>query len=233
MKKQIIAIGGGGMFNNTPTYPIEQYVLQQTGKTKPNVCFMATATGDADRNIVRFYEIFGKLSCERTHLSLFASPKNIESIIYAQDVIYVGGGNTKNMLALWREWNLDKILYQAYEKGIILAGMSAGSICWYEEGISDYIATELNPIKALGFLKGSHCPHFDTEQQRRPSYCAMVGSGTLQGGIAADDDVALHYIDGQLNKVVSAKSTSKAYKIEQSSADPGFHIVPLIPDIFL
>lgn len=233
MKKQIIGIGGGGMSKNSDTYPIERYILQQSNKPRPNVCFMATATGDADRNIVRFYDVFSKFSCERTHLSLLTAPKDIEAFILKQDIIYVGGGNTKYLLALWREWNLDKILFKAYQNGVILSGFSAGSICWFDEGLSDYIVGELNPLKALGFIKGSHCPHFDSESARKPRCCELVASGALKECIAADDDVALHYIDGKLNKIVSASQTSAAYKIQPSSTAPGFQIVPLIPDMFL
>lgn len=211
MKTQIIAIGGGA---NSP-YPIEQYILKQTGKSRPKVCFIGTATGDADRNIVRFYEIFGNFDCDRTHLALFSAPKDFESLLMQQDVIHVGGGNTKNLLAIWREWGLEKILYRAWQQGIILSGGSAGSICWFEEGVSDYIPSELNPIKALGFLKGSHCPHFDTEPNRRPRYLELIANGTLQAGIAADDAVALHYINGELHRIVSGAPNAKAYQVKR------------------
>lgn len=213
MKTQIIAIGGGAMSKTTDTFPIEKYILDQTGKSDPKICFMATATGDADRDITRFYEVFGNFHCERTHLSLFSAPKDIESLLMKQNVIYVGGGNTRNLLALWREWSVDKILFNAWKNGIVLTGFSAGSICWFEEGLSDYIPSELNPIKALGFLQGSHCPHYDSESNRRTIYCDLISKGKLSDGIAAEDDVALHYINGKLTHVISANPYGMAYDV--------------------
>lgn len=230
MNTQIIAIGGG-MFKNRDSDRIEEYILKQTGKPRPNICFLATATGDNNQEIVRFYEVFSNFSCERTHLSLFSVPKDIESFILKQDVIYVGGGNTKNLLLLWEGWGLDKILHNAWQNGVILAGSSAGSICWFEEGLSDYIPTELNPIKALGFIKGSNCPHYDDELKRKPHYCELISNGIMKEGIAADSEVALHYIGGKLEHIVSAKSDGKAYQIKRSNG--GFQEIELKPDIYL
>ena len=130
-----------------------------------------------------------------------------------KDIIYVGGGSTKNLLVLWKEWGLDLILKNAWEQGIVLAGVSAGSICWFEEGVTDSFGDGLEPLKSLGFLKGSHCPHYDGEAERRPAYEKLVSSGKIQGGFAADDGAALHFIDGELPIAISSRPAAKAYQV--------------------
>lgn len=118
------------------------------------------------------------------------------------------------MLALWREWRVDGILREAYERGILLAGLSAGAICWFEEGVTDSVTGQLGAIQALGLLPGSHCPHYDGEAERRPGYHALLLSGEIGGGIAADDGVALHYRDEKLHRIVSSRSAAQAYRVE-------------------
>lgn len=131
-----------------------------------------------------------------------------------QDVIYVGGGSTFNMLAIWRAWELQKVLRQAWEKGTVLCGLSAGSLCWFEEGLSDSVVPgQYAKIKGLGFLKGSHCPHYDSESERQPVYQQLIGDRTLADGIAADDGVALHYVNLNLDQVVSSRSQANAYHV--------------------
>ena len=212
--KQIIALGGGG-FSMEPENPLlDLYILEQAKALHPKVCFILTASGDADNYIARFYDFFNEGNCIPTHLSLFKPPaRDLESFVQEQDIIYVGGGNTKNMLVLWKEWGLDQILRKAWEQGIILAGISAGSICWFEEGVTDSYGDVLEPIKGLGFLKGSNCPHFDGETDRRPAYHEMIASGKISGGIACDDGVAVHYMDGEMKNIVSSRPNAKAYRI--------------------
>jgi peptidase E len=130
-----------------------------------------------------------------------------------KDIIYVGGGNTKNLLALWKEWGLDTILRKAWNQGILLAGISAGSICWFEEGVTDSYGEGLEPLNCLGFLKGSNCPHYDGEAARRPTYHKLIGDKKIQSGIAADDGVAIHYIEQEIHNIVSSRPTSKAYRL--------------------
>lgn len=231
MKKQIIAIGGGALSKLSKSFPIEGYILKQTNKEKPTVCFMATATDDENHNIAHFYDVFSNFSCERTHLALFNPPEDIEGLLMKQDVVYVGGGNTKNLLEAWRKWNLDKILFKAYRNGTLLTGFSAGSICWFEEGLSDYIPSGLNLIKALGYLKGSHCPHYDSEPNRKPRYHELIRSGVMKEGVAVEDDVALHYIDGHLKHIVSANSRGKAYQIKRN--EEGTQEIVLKPTIYV
>ncbi|MBU8917784.1 Type 1 glutamine amidotransferase-like domain-containing protein [Bacillus sp. FJAT-29953] len=212
--KQIIALGGGG-FSMEPENPLlDTYILQQSRKTNPKICFVPTASGDSDNYVSDFYRFFEKMPCEPSHLSLFRPPtRDLESFVLEKDIIYVGGGNTKNLLVLWKEWGLDKILKKAWNQSIVLAGISAGSICWFEEGVTDSFGGGLEPIKALGFLKGSNCPHYDGEEDRRPAYHRLVGTGALGGGIAADDGVAIHFIDQDVHKIVSSRPNAKAYSL--------------------
>ena len=212
--RQIIALGGGG-FSMEPDNPLlDLYILKQAKKTTPKICFIPTASGDSDHYISRYYNFFNKQNCKPSHLSLFRSPtRDLEGFILEKDIIYVGGGNTRNLLVLWKEWGLDNILRKAWNQGIVLAGISAGSICWFEEGVTDSFGEELEPIKCLGFLKGSHCPHYDGELDRRPSYHKLIYSGDIQAGIAADDGVAIHYIEQNISNIVSSRPEAKAYKV--------------------
>lgn len=215
--RQIIALGGGG-FSMEPDNPLlDRYILKQATVNRPKICFVPTASGDADGYVQRFYTFFNEQECEPTHLSLFKPPtKNLQDYILEQDIIYVGGGNTKNLLILWKEWGLDRILKTAYDQGILLCGISAGAICWYEEGLTDSFGDTLEPIKALGILKGSHSPHYDGEMNRRPAYLQMVKDRLIIPGIAADDGVGLHYVNGELVKVVSSRPNAAAYSVKIS-----------------
>ncbi|HEY9879559.1 MAG TPA: peptidase E [Leptolyngbyaceae cyanobacterium] len=215
IKRQIVAIGGGG-FSKEPNNPlVEQYILGLAAKEKPRICLVPTAGGDRDSYIVQFYAAFMQFSCTPSHLSLFSPPTvDLRSFVLEQDILYVGGGNTKNLLALWKAWELDEIIKDAWAQGTILCGVSAGSLCWFEEGVSDYLPGQLNPLKCLGFLKGSHSPHYN-HPQRRPTYQQLVANNVLSDGVAADDGVALHFVDEQLEKIVSSNSEAKAYRVEK------------------
>lgn len=212
--RQIIALGGGG-FSMEPENPLlDKYILNQSGKTTPKICFIPTASGDSDNYISRFYHFFEQQESQPSHLSLFRPPtRNLEGFLLEKDIIYVGGGNTKNLLVLWKEWGLDIILKKAWKQGIVLAGISAGSICWFEEGVTDSYGDGLEPLKCLGFLKGSNCPHYDGEAERRPSYHKLIASNSIQSGMATDDGVAIHYIEQEVQKIVSSRPNAKAYKV--------------------
>ncbi len=193
---------------------LDLYILRQSNKVIPKLCFVPTASGDAEGYIQRFYNSFESHKCETSHLSLFKPPtKDLEDYIMSKDIIYVGGGNTKNLLVLWNEWGLNQIFKKAYEKGIILTGLSAGSICWFEEGVTDSIPGELTKLDCLGFLEGSNCPHYDGEEVRRPSYHRLIESKEIKHGFAADDGVALHFINEELYKVVSSRVSAKGYRV--------------------
>jgi dipeptidase E len=212
--KQIITLGGGG-FSMEPDNPLlDRYILNQSDKQNPKISFIPTASGDSDQYISNFYTFFEKEKCQPSHLSLFKPPtRDLEGFLLEKDIIYVGGGNTKNLLILWKEWGLAPILRKALEQGIVLAGISAGSICWFDEGVTDSYGDELAPLECLGFLNGSNCPHYDGEADRRPVYHRLIESGKIQSGIAADDGAAVHYIDGDINKIVSSRPNAKAYKV--------------------
>ena len=213
--KQIIALGGGG-FSMEPENPLlDQYILKQSGKKKPKVCFVPTASADSTDYTLRFYKAMAQFSCTPSALPLFMPPtSDIRSYVLEKDIIYVGGGSTKNLMALWREWGLDNILREAWNQGIVLAGISAGSLCWFEHGITDSIPGDLTPISCLSFLKGSNCPHYSAEPKRRPFFQRYIKEKQISSGIAADDGVALHYIGRELKKVVSSRPHAQAYRVE-------------------
>lgn len=213
--RHIIAMGGGG-FSMEPENPLlDLYVLKQTEKENPNVCFIPTASGDSQGYIERFYTSFKVHQCVPTHLSLFnGQTAEIEKFILDQDVLYVGGGNTRNLLTLWKDWGLDKFIKKAYEQGTVLAGLSAGSICWFEQGVTDSIPGRLSSLQCLGWLKGSNCPHYDSETERRPSYHRLITNNEILPGIATEDGVAAHFINEELSNYVSSHPDKKAYRVK-------------------
>ncbi len=224
IKKQIIAIGGSG-FASSDKYghdklAMERYFLAQTGKENPRVCFIPTASGDAPVYIVNFYQAFNALDCRPSHLSLFNLPTaDLESFIMHQDAIFVGGGNTKSMIALWREWKLDRYLRQAWEAGVVVGGVSAGSICWFEEGVTDSIPGDLTRVAALGFLKGSNCPHYDGEKNRRPMYKKLLLEGKIGPGLAIDDYVAVRFVDDKIKEIFSLNPDAYAYLVSNNAGE--------------
>ena len=195
MDRQIIAIGGGGFGRNPGIGVIEKYILDQSDKESPNICFIPTATGDSESYKVSYYSTMTKLNCNPTHLDFFKRTPNLEKLIQMQDVIFVGGGNTKSMLAVWRDWGLDKLLYNAYKKGAILSGVSAGAICWFEQGITDSWKEHQAIIPCLGFVKGTCCPHYDEEPERIPFVKKILEGNEIDECIAIEGFCALHLID--------------------------------------
>lgn len=193
---------------------LDDYVLAQSPKAAPAICFIGTASGDAEGYIDNFYKAFRTKDCQPSHLSLFKGHTDkIEEFVMQQDIFYVGGGNTRNLLVLWKEWGLDKMLRQAYERGTVMAGISAGSICWFEHGLTDSVPKQLNKLECLGFLKGSNTPHFDGEAERQESYRSKVRSGEMLPGIACDDSVALHFINEELHEVICSVEGKAAYRM--------------------
>jgi peptidase E len=211
-KGHIVALGGGGfLMEESPV--LDAYVLALAQKERPRICFLATAMGDSEDYIVRFYQRFASCSIA-THLPLFRRKiADLDAFAREQDIFYVSGGNTANMLAIWAQHGFDRVLSNASMAGKILAGVSAGSICWFEEGITDSFGPELAPIRALGLLKGSNCPHYDGETARRPAYQNAIAAG-MAPGIACDDGVAVHYAGGELRRVIASRKGAKAYRVE-------------------
>lgn len=211
-KKQIIAMGGGGFSMEPDNLLLDRYVIEATGKSEPVVCFLPTASGDSSDYIVRFYAAFSKLPCRPRHLSLFRQPSDLKLFIEECDVIYVGGGNTRNMLAIWRDSEMDQLLREAWELGTVLCGLSAGAICWFEQGHTDS-SGKLGEMDCLGFLPGSCSPHYDGEVERRPSYREHLAKGLLSGGIALDDGAAARFVDTDLVEVVTSRSEAGAFRV--------------------
>jgi peptidase E len=215
----IVAMGGGGFGDNGLETPLDEHILSLArsvrGQSRPRVCYLPTAGGDSERNIARFYSAFARRS-EASHLALFdRSVGDLEGFLLGHDAIYVGGGNTANMLAIWRVHGLDRILRRAWDDGIVLAGRSAGSICWFEGGTTDSFGG-LDALRdGLAFLPGSHSPHYDGEPQRRPTYQRLVASGELPPGYAADDGAALVFRGTELVEVVAERLEARAYRVER------------------
>ncbi len=215
MDKHILAMGGGGFSMEPDNLKLDKYLLSLVKKDKPKVCFVSTASGDSKEYIERFYNSFSNLLCEPSNLALYRPPEeDLREFVMDKDIFYVGGGNTRNLLVLWKEWGLDLLLKEALEKGAVLAGISAGSICWFDQGLTDSVTGKLLPLSCLGILKGSNCPHYHGEEKRRPSYQKSILNGSMKDGIACDDGVAAHFINGELSKFVSSRKGANAYKVE-------------------
>lgn len=212
--RQIIPIGGSGFLTDAQTRVLDRYVLSQARSKEPAVCFIPTANGDSDASLLRFYTLFSQLPCKLSHLVFFRrTPRDLRSLLLSQDVIYVGGGNTRSMLAVWREWGLPEILREAWESGIVLAGRSAGAICWFEQGVTDSVAEVLLPLNCLSFLPGSCCPHYDGETERRPSYQRLVLDQQIIPGIAIDDGVGVHFRGTEPYRVITPREQAGAYRV--------------------
>ena len=210
---EIIAIGGGG-FGRNPNNPIiEKYIVEQSEKEKPNVCFIPTASAEDKQYTVNYYTAFTQLSCNPIHINFFQRTPRLDSLINKQDVIYVGGGNTKSMLAVWQEWKLDKLLQKAYNRGAILCGVSAGAICWFEQGVTDSWASNLNVMDCLGFLPEMACPHYQEEKDRRPDVHKMLKQGKCGPGWAIDGGAAIHFKNGKYYKSIQFYSDSYVHYV--------------------
>ena len=216
--KQIIAIGGGGFGRNPNQRIIEKYIIDQSNESKPNILFIPTASAEDKSYTVNFYSCFNGLNCNPSHLNFFQRTPRIEGLINKADIIYVGGGNTKSMLAVWKEWKLDKLLIKAYNKGTVLAGVSAGAICWFDTGITDSWASNLNYIDCMGVLSGSCCPHYDSEKDRRPSVHKFIEQEKLKSVYAIEDGAAIHFVDDAPYKNISFLENSKVFFVDKQNS---------------
>jgi peptidase E len=219
-ERRIVAMGGGG-FSMEPDNPLlDDHILALArtarGRERPRVCFLPTASGDTPGYIADFYAALAR-RCEASHLSLFVRTiDDIDGYLLDQDVIYVGGGNTENMLAVWRVHGVDRALRAAWESGVVLAGLSAGSLCWFETGTTDSFGAGLAPLSSgLGFLPGSHAPHYDGESTRRAHYQQLIAEAVLPAGYAADDGVGLVFRGTELVEVVASRPGARGYRVER------------------
>jgi dipeptidase E len=217
--RQIVALSGGGFLTEPGNPRWDDYLLGLLEPGRRRVCFIPTASGDAADFIVRFYQAYPSSRCQPSHLSLFNRGKvELRELILQQDAVFVGPGNTLNMLALWRLHGLDAVLREAWEQGVLLCGMSAGAMCWFEGGVTDSLGPLSSFHHGLGLLPGTLCPHYDSEPARRPAYHRLIAEG-LPGGLAADDGVGFHFIGTQLTHTFSSRAASQAWRVERVGAD--------------
>ena len=200
---------------------LDDYVLSLLDSARPRVCFLPTASGDADHYVVRFYRRFSA-SCQTSHVSLFRRDQGVGGVedelarhLLAQDLIYVGGGNVVSLLGTWRAHGLDEVLRSAWRKGIVLCGPSAGSLCWFREALSEFHGTPRR-VRGLGLLPYSNCVHYDAEPTCRIEYQRLIGDG-MRGGFAAEDGVGLHFCATRLQQAVSSRPDAAAYRVEPTA----------------
>ena len=230
--RRILAIGGGGFMMERGPSELDRFFVRLAGKRRPKVCFVGTASGDAELVLAKFYRAFGRLDCRASHLAFFRRPREgalrlsvLEKDLLTQDAIYVGGGNTRSMLAVWREWGLDGMLRTAWESGIVLGGVSAGAICWFEHGATDSVLGpgRSSALPGLGFLPGSCSPHFDGEPRRREDFGRLIAARELPRGIGIDDGAAVLYEEQSIAEVVSNRTGATAHR---SQGDGSFEALP-------
>jgi peptidase E len=214
--RHIVGLGGGGTPEQVDL--LFEYVLGLTGKERPRLALVPTAANERDDEIAWFYE----RNTPRADVDVLRTfpwpPQQLRDFVLSQDAIWVGGGSTANMLAVWRVHGIDELLREAWEQGTVLAGWSAGMICWFEHGVTDSFGPQLEAMQCLGFLPGSACPHYDGEEMRRPRYRELVANG-LPGGLAADDGVGLHFEGTQLAEVITCRDGAAAYRVTADGED--------------
>jgi dipeptidase E len=211
-ERHIFGIGGGGS-SEEETRRLVAYPVELTGKSAPKVCVVPTAVADDAETVLTLYQRL-PAGCDTTFVPFFPwPPDELEELVRGQDVIFVCGGNTANMLAIWRVHGFDRLLRDAWEGGTVLTGWSAGMICWFEAGVTDSFGPQLEGMRdGLGLLKGSACPHYDGEERRRPVYTELVRNG-FPAGVAADDGVGIHFAGTELAEVVSVREGATAYRV--------------------
>jgi dipeptidase E len=221
--RRIVAMGGGG-FQMEPDNPLlDDHVLAlaraSSGRDRPRICLIPTASADDPALIADFERLFGPRAEPRV-LRLFArSDPDLREVVLGQDAVYVTGGNTANLLALWRLHGLDIVLREAWNAGVVMAGMSAGAICWFEACTTDSFGPELRPLRGgLGILDGSLSPHYGGEAQRRPLFRRLIADGTVPPGFGVDDGAALIFHDRELTEVVASSQAAAAYRVEPDGA---------------
>jgi dipeptidase E len=220
-RPQIVAFGGGGFSMEAGNPLLDDYVLelarergQAHARVRPRVCFLPTASGDADHYIVRFYRTFSADRCEASHVSLFRRDTGgpcLATHLEQQDLIYVGGGSVISMLGAWRAHGLDHALRRAWQEGVVMCGLSAGSLCWFQEGVTAFHG-DATRYGGLGFLPCSNTVHYDGERERDTAYRRFLLDG-MPAGYAAEDGAALHFVGERLARVVTSRPAARAYRM--------------------
>jgi peptidase E len=209
-RKILIAGGGYGT-------AFIRYMAELTGKPRPKLCYLPTASADSATGIITWFRNCAPLDVEASvQESFIASPRQTrswEEVFLSVDGIVASGGNTLNQQAIWKAQGIDVVLRQAWDRGIVLGGASAGSLCWFEEGTTDSRPKELTTVQCLGFLKGSHSPHYDREPARRPLYQKLIGSGQMKPGYACDNDAGIYFEDNTVKRVVATRPDAKVYYV--------------------
>ena len=217
--RQIVAMGGGGFSMERDNTLMDDYVLGLAHCERPRVCFLPTASGDADHYIVRFYRAFDANRCEPSHVSLFrrdGGAADIHEHILSSDIVYVGGGNVISLLGTWRAHGLDTTLRLAWEQGTVMCGVSAGSLCWFTSSLSAFQGPP-QVVDGLGLLPYSNCVHFDCERDREGAFRRHLLDG-MCAGYAAEDGSALHFCGTKLSGVVSSRPGARAYRMRRTGA---------------
>src|SRR6476646_8916728 len=194
-----------------------RYMATLTGKPRPRLCYLPTASADRADGVISWYRTCAPLNVEpfvqESFISSYRQTKGFDEVLLSMDGIVASGGNTLNQQAIWKAQGIDVILRQAWDRGIVLGGASAGSLCWFEEGTTDSRPKELSTVKGLGFLRGSHCPHYDREKDRRPLYQKLIASGELKPGYACDNDAGIYFENDDVKRVVSTRPEAKVYYV--------------------
>lgn len=230
-KKQptILAIGGGGFFPQPweTQSLMPEYLMALSGAKNPKVCWLGPASGESANSFNSFAMGWSPYPVQVKHFSIY-DPETLDFVDYlmGMDIIFVGGGSTKNLMALWREWGFDTALHTAWQNGVVMSGSSAGQICWYQSGLTDSFPKVLAPVKATGFLPGSVTPHYNVRPDRKSQYRKFIADGSLDSpGIAFENDVAGLYRGTQLVELVSSRKTAAAFKLTRTPT--GYEEAPL------
>jgi dipeptidase E len=194
-----------------------RYMAQLTGKTRPRICYLPTASADSATGTIAFFKNCASLDVspfvQDSFIASTRQSKGWDEVFLSMDGIVCSGGNTLNQQAIWKAQGIDVVLREAWDRGIVLGGASAGSLCWFDEGTTDSRPKELSIVKCLGFIKGSHSPHYDAEAGRRPLYQKLISSGQMQPGYACDNDAGIYFEDNTVKRVVSTRASAKCYYV--------------------
>lgn len=214
IKRHIVALGGGGFHNGEDAPALNNYILGLSRRPNPRIGVIPTASGDYEVFLERFDRTFAQYECRPFHVCFFKEPQpDWRAHLADADILYVTGGNTRAMLAVWREWGLHETIRDLYHQGTVLAGGSAGAICWFQQGHTDSNGLPLKPLDCLGWLEGSCSPHYNGEPARRPSYLQFVDDGTMIPGYAVEDGVGLHFVNEQFDRAVTWRENKRAYHV--------------------